>query len=261
MLRWKLHIYLLIEVLAFIAAIMLFPDHFVWSIILLLLSALFLNFSLHITVHHFLHFTPKNRIAKTTLELLYSVILVLPYNFYRLQHFNHHRHNNLIGDFTSTWKKKGDTIVSKSFFSYSFLWLFTIPTGQLSVKGLQHGDIEKSHLLKMKRELALIVIVFTMLLWLSPIACLAYTILFYLGWSFVAMTNYGQHLPISYNDTLAYTYPKKWYNTLFFNNGLHYEHHENPGLDYPKLELKFKSLIRLPHLIIPILQRKTTSSK
>ncbi len=61
-------------------------------------------------------------------------------------------------------------------------------------------------------------------------------IMFYLGWSMIALHNYGQHLPTEKHQ-IAYSYYGKYYNWLFMNNGLHYEHHIHPGARYWDLKV------------------------
>jgi fatty acid desaturase len=261
MYRIALHIFPVIQLSLFVVGVFFFWEKPIISVICLLGSALFLNFSLHITIHHFVHFKFKNKIVNTILELCYSLTLALPFNFYRVQHFNHHRYNNLIGDSTSTWKQENDKVYPKNFFAYSFLWMFKPPNSKIFKEAMQKGDMNMTHMLKMRIELLIIIFAYAFLLWLNPIAALAYLLVFYLGWSFIAITNYGQHLPIEYGDTLAYSYDKRIYNRLFFNNGLHFEHHENPSLNYPKLKNHAKVKLRLPHLLIHLLSRKTLHQK
>ena len=261
MYRIALHIFPLIQVSLFVAAILFFFENPVISIICLTGSALFLNFSLHITIHHFVHFKLKYEIMNTILGFIYSLTLGIPFNLYRIQHYNHHRYNNLIGDFTSTWKKKNDVIKAKNFFSYSFLWMLNPPNSRMFKEASEKGDLTKKQLLKMRIELLLIILTYIFLIWLNPIAAAAYLVVFYLGWTFISITNYGQHLPLKYNDTIAYSYDKPFYNNLFFNNGLHFEHHENPSLNYSSLKSHSKFKIRLPHLLIHLLSRKTQTQK
>ena len=102
MLRLALHIFPLIQLSCFVSAILMLERNWLWSLLLLFVAALFLNFTLHITIHHYVHFRFKNKVFDAIAESLYSVILVLPFNFYRMQHLNHHRFDNRIGDLTST---------------------------------------------------------------------------------------------------------------------------------------------------------------
>jgi fatty acid desaturase len=261
MYRIALHIFPLIQLILFVVAVIFFFVNPFLSMICLIGSALFLNFSLHITIHHFVHFKLKNEMINSILGFIYSLMLGLPFNFYRIQHFNHHRYNNLIGDSTSTWKKKNDQIYPKNFFIYSFLWMFTPPNSRMFAEATEKGDLTKKQFLKMRLELLIIILTYGFLIWIIPIAAAAYLVVFYLGWSFIAITNYGQHLPLKYNETIAYSYDKPFYNNLFFNNGLHFEHHENPSLNYSSLKSHSKFRIRLPHLLIHILSRKTQIQK
>lgn len=218
------------------------------SLIVFLIAALFLNFSLHITVHHFIHFGYRNEFLKMLVELLYTILLGFPTNLYRLQHYNHHRHNNKIGDVTSTWKKSGQQIVAKNRFLYSFFWFVQKPNPYFISEAKEKGDLSKIHQIKILVEILSILGVYLFFFLYSPLFALHYLGHVYLGWCFIALTNYGQHLPITYDTPIAYTYKSKWYNRLFFNNGLHFEHHFEPSKNYAALELKNENLIHQPHL-------------
>ena len=256
MLRIKLHIFPLILFASFVAAIVLLNINWIGSIAFLLIAALFMNFSLHITVHHFVHFKFQEKWINVFFELFYTIILGLPFSFYKMQHFNHHRYNNLIGDFTSTWKRKDKEIVPRKFFGYCFFWFLNSRAKDAIHQAKEEGDLTQKGLSKIRLESILLLLVYAVLILLNPWYAIAYVTLIYVGWCLIAMTNYGQHLPMVYDSTIAYSYHKKTYNWLLFNNGLHFEHHYNPRIDYPDLKAGEKSGISWPHLLISFLHDK-----
>lgn len=256
MYKLALHIFPILQTFCFITALFLQESHFTYSLLLLFCTALFLNFSLHITIHHFVHFTPKNKVIRVLLELIYSILLALPYSFYRMQHFNHHRYNNKIGDFTSTWEKKKDIIYAKPFFKYTFLWFLNGSMKALFHKAISDGDLNTREKTKIRVQFLLILAMCFILIILNPLYALAYVLMFYIGWSLIALTNYGQHLPVEYDSTPAYSYHNSFYNSIFFNNGLHLEHHLEPHLNYPDLKPMKQSKIAWPHLIIVFFRKK-----
>lgn len=256
MLKLKLHIFPLLQILCFFLAIYFYRDHLGLAILSLFLSALFLNFSLHITIHHFVHFPFKNKSITTFFEWFYTLTMCLPYNFYRMQHFNHHRYDNLIGDFTTTWKEQNNKIIPRNVIGYSFFWFSGGSMNKFIQQALKEGDLTPERKSKIQLESLLILLFILGLFLTNPFFAILYLILFYLGWSLIAITNYGQHLPLKYGETIAYSYHNKFYNWIFFNNGLHYEHHKNPNLNYPLLKAGKVSKMNFPHLLIPLLKKR-----
>ena len=256
MYRMLLHIFPLIQMISFISGLLLLDSHVYLAIILFFFAALFLNFSLHITIHHFVHFRYKSNLLNLLTESVYSIFLALPFSFYRIQHFNHHRYDNRIGDITSTWEKKNEKIVARSFFNYSFFWFLKGSAKTAIETALRDGDINKKEKQKIQIQFLIILVVFIFLIVLNPWFGLVYATMFYIGWSLVAMTNYGQHLPLKYDSTAAYSYHNSMYNFLFFKNGLHLEHHLEPHLNYHELTSKNQSKIKWPHLITAFFRNK-----
>jgi len=251
-----LHIFPLLQATCFVSALILLDSNIILALILLFFSALFLNFSLHITIHHFVHFRSKTKIINVILEFTYSILLALPYSFYRMQHHNHHRYDNLIGDMTSTWEKKNDMISAKSFFKYSFFWFLNGSLKTAMDRATDDGDLSNTGKIKMRIQFFTILVIYGVLIWLNPWFGLAYLSMFYVGWSLIVITNYGQHLPIKYGSTEAYSYSNPLYNGMFFNNGLHLEHHLEPHLNYPELKSKNQSKKKWPHLLIAFFRKK-----
>lgn len=255
MIRLALHIFPILQVACFVSGVLLFPDHWGIALILVGLSALFLNFSLHITVHHFVHFSFQNKILNRCFEAIYTILIGLPFNFYRMQHFNHHRYDNALGDFTSTWKQRRGKIVPQSFIGYCFFWFIGGSVTNAIKRAREDEDLPENRRILLQAETLLIVLFYGVLLLLNPILALAYLIMFYLGWSMIAITNYGQHLPLKYGKPIAYSYRNKLYNSLFFNNGLHLEHHKHPGVDYLDLKPEKDAKIKAPHMLAGLMYK------
>jgi len=256
MLKIALHIFPLLQISFFIGAISIYKENLILALVLWLVSTLFMNFSLHIVVHHYVHFRFKSKWIDRVFELFYTLIICMPFNFYRMQHFNHHRYNNLIGDFTSTWKQEKEGIVPSKYFNYSFLWFLGGSVKKWIIQAKSDGDLSEERQTKMKNEFVFLMLFYGLILYVYPVIALAYGGLFYFGLSLIATTNYGQHLPLVYGQTVGHSYYNKFYNWLFFNNGLHHEHHSHPNLDYPELKEDHKSEISLPHLLMGPFHRK-----
>lgn len=254
--RIFIQIFPLIQLALIVAGWYMISISIMYSLIIFLFASLFLNFSLHITVHHFIHFGFRNEFSKMLLELFYSLLLGFPANLYRIQHLNHHRYNNKIGDVTSTWKKSGNKIVAKNRFLYSFFWFIQKPNPDFISEAKASGDLKKTHQVKLLIEILSIFIMYLFLFLYNELFALFFLLHIYTGWCFIAMTNFGQHLPISYETPIAYSYKPNWYNRLFFNNGLHFEHHSEPAKNYSELKLKNEHLIRQPHLFAGLMTNK-----
>ena len=136
-----LFIFPVLQAVFFALALFLMPNQLILSIAFLFIATLFLNFSLHISIHYHVHFKYKSNFLNLIIDNLYSVLLVLPFHFYKMQHFNHHRYNNLLNDFTSTWKKNDSGPARRSFISYSFFWVFR-STSFKEVKKLLNAALE-----------------------------------------------------------------------------------------------------------------------
>ena len=247
MLRAGIQLFTIVQLLTFAGALTLFPEHWLLSFLMVVLAGLLLNFSLHITVHHFVHFRSRYSSINFIVEIIYSLTLALPYTFYKIQHYNHHRYDNRLGDFTSTWIKANDQIVPKHLLRYVFFWWIPTQKGILK-RAEEDGDLQKGDKIKMGIQLLLILAVYPILFIVNPIFPVFYALMFYMGWSLVALTNFGQHLPITYGKDFSYSYLNKLYNRIFFNNGLHYEHHKNPQLNYNKLKDAGTCELKMPHL-------------
>ena len=204
--------------------------------LLLILAAFFMCYSLHISVHEAVHHWRWTRRPwlRRPLESLLSCIIGLPYNTYRLSHWNHHRYNNKVEDYTSTWKLVAETPIPRNRWAYSLLW-FLNNTAMLDRS--RYAGENASADRRWVRFDALVLISFIVLLFKIDLTLglLALT-LNYLGWTLIFFTNYGQHPPVDYDEIMAVSHDGKWYNRLFFNNGLHLEHHLSPAVPIRNLQ-------------------------
>lgn len=225
-----------------------------WYAFCVPVSAFFLNFSLHITYHYTVHFPVKSKSWNLFWGIIKSVLMGQPFHYYEMSHWNHHRHNNTLTDFTSTWKQKGNRIIPKNAIIYSLFWPFSSSIGlfdQINI-GKNEGYCTPHRMRSMSIELVTNSIFFIILGYFSWIWLLGYFVTIYLGWVLIALHNYGQHLPQQYDTPKANSFPNAFYNWLFVNNGLHEEHHEEPSKSYWELTSQHKtehSNISKPHIL------------
>lgn len=190
--------------------------------------------------------------------VLLTPLLGVAFHGYRISHWNHHRYNNGLEDFTSTWKEENGDPTPKNLFVYCVSW----PEGfiyapSLFEKSFSDGDASQRDLWWGRAETLFLFAWLAFLYWLSPMALILYVALIYVGWVLISLHNFGQHLPTNYEAPLRTTsYNAIWYNRLFFNNGLHYEHHRRPGVPIAALlpEDNGES-VSAPHLLAPFIRR------
>lgn len=224
-----------------------------WAFLWILPAALLLNFTLHISIHYLVHFPVRNKIIAPISGFLLTAILGLPYHYYEMSHWNHHRYNNNLEDFTTTWKKKRTgEIIPKPFLSYILFWLF-VPPGDLNKQF--ESAIRDGYSTKNKQNLASMEFVFNLILWgllafLSVFILIGYLLMIYIAWVLISAQNYGQHMPDEYQKHKGYSFYARWYNSIFVNNGLHKEHHDQPELSYWQLSnKKGDGAVDQPHLM------------
>jgi len=227
-----------LELACFVAAIAILPFSVALSVAFVLLAAVFLSFALHISYHEVAHrFGRWPTAARLSVGLGLTALMGVSFHSYRIGHFNHHRFDNRLGDFTSTWKIVDGKPVRWGLLPYCLTWpraYFTWP--QLARSALQNGDATRGELLAAAVESLLpLGVVAGLLVWIPAVAVL-YMLLIYAGWALVSLHNFGQHPPRHYDGEIeATSYSAPWYNRLTFNNGLHYEHHKDPGIPIAEL--------------------------
>ncbi len=245
----KLALFPLLEFIFFIAALWASPMYL--SLLFILIAGVLLSFSIHIFFHECVHF--KDEYSSST-HILYSLLLGLPFDGYRVHHFNHHTHSNSLKDFSTTWYMVNNEKKAYSACRYTFGWLRQL---SIAVHEPEPFDKEMGNVKQIKsrigpQKIAIITFYFVLAL-ISLKAFLLYFALTYLGWAFSALHNYGQHPPDGANTIC--TYANKTYNCIFFNNGLHWEHHQKPGLSWDQLSLENNSSrIKYPHLVNPCME-------
>jgi fatty acid desaturase len=252
---WTMCIVPLLEGLFFILAGT--TSNLLLSLVFLTLAGLFLSYSIHIFFHECVH--TRGRFP-TAFNLLGSIFLGLPFDGYRVHHYNHHTHDNRAEDFSTTWRygEDGKAPVGFTALSYSLGWPRQLVRAMKEPNPFSqdYGDPLqiKSRIPPQKLTIGLFFILLLIVDWHSA---LHYVALIYIGWAFSAMHNFGQHPPIEGRPIGSY--PGRLYNRLTFNNGLHGEHHRHPSLAWHELEPESDSYdIGCAHFLYPIYHRSMT---
>jgi fatty acid desaturase len=249
-------IFPLLQSASFAAGCLLIDEAPFGAALLVVVAAVCLSFSLHITYHYHVHFKRRSRTANRVIDLAITALTGLPFHYYQVLHWNHHAYDNTIGDFTSTWRQVDGRPVAKSLFSYAFLWPFRRDApirDQLTIAS-REGYLKRCHRLPLAIESIVIVCIYVAMICLDISLAVAYLSMVYVGWTLIAMHNYGQHLPEVYGETKGNSYYGKLYNLLTVYNGLHYEHHHRPSVKYWQLNAPVAhSEIQRPHLLAGLL--------
>lgn len=243
---WALAIFPLLE-LGFFAGSVAALQHSLWiSLLCLLLACLSLSFGIHIFFHECVH---RNTQYPLLFKWLASSLMGLPFDGYRIHHYNHHTFENGPEDFSSTWKSQGETKVPFSVWSYTLGWPRQL-IASVKCKTPFGGSPESANRIKEKIPSQKLALLITLLL--LAIAgwkfVLLYLALIYFGWAFTSLHNYGQHPPIEGEGSSTYVH--SLYNILFFNNGLHWEHHRYPSVLWNEITAHANSpRITWPHIL------------
>ncbi len=223
------------------------------SIGLFMLAVLALDLTVHIFLHEVVHASPPERLPWAA-SLGLSLLGGMPFDGYRLHHYNHHRHDNGPGDYSSTWLWEADgRRRPKRLLSYVLLWPIELGRARAAMRedalaGRLSLGMQK-RLRTEKNVIGLFLIALALYSW--PWA-LAYVGLVYAGWALVSLHNFGQHLPLEGQAPVT-SLANRPYNAALFNNGLHGEHHAEPGKAWHDLraEPSFPRA-RGPHLLLPL---------
>lgn len=250
---WKLGIYPLLELVFFIAANMV--SNPLLSLIFVVIAGVMLSFSIHIFFHECVHVREE---FPMPINIINTIFLGLPFDGYRVHHYNHHTYANGLKDFSSTWYIKNSKKTAFSACRYTFGWLQQLSKAMQEPKPFNEklGDVAviKARIYPQKLTLFFFCL---LLAFIGLKTFILYFILVYFGWAFSSLHNYGQHPPIQ--EELICTYENKLYNRVTFNNGLHWEHHDKPWLSWEQLEIdKKSSRINHPHLIQPCFFTRNT---
>ena len=248
---WKLALFPLLELVLFITAVLV-PNHLL-SLLLVLLAGVLLSFSIHIFFHECVHWHSR---YPQWINIIHSLFLGLPFDGYRVHHYNHHTYANNVEDFSTTWRVIDGNTSGFPPCQYAIGWPRQLKRAVREPHPFDPvmGDVNSIKSRIPLQKLALLILMVLLVL-LSFKAFLLYLLLVYSGWAFSALHNYGQHLPTP--EEVIVTYPNQLYNKLFFNNGLHWEHHHMPWLSWDQLTLDPHSKrISHPHLLEPCFKRE-----
>jgi len=252
---WALSLFPLLEAVCFTASVVLLERHVGLAMLCLLMASVCMSFNIHIFLHECVHHASRYPQA---FNLLASLTIGLPFDGYRIHHYNHHFHENGSQDFSTTWIYGNDGRRPRPLWSYAFGWhrqlmaslnTFTpYPASEESIR------IIKLRTQTQKRFLALLLAALLVFNWHIFVV---YLLLVYFGWFFTALHNYGQHPPSEDNEVRTFANPL--YNRLFFNNGLHWEHHHDPSLRWDELKPDTHSCrINTLHVLNPLIQHRSS---
>jgi fatty acid desaturase len=249
------------EILSFIGAAHFLLERKEWqAVTFFLLAALFLSLSVHICFHEFLHFYFK-RNTPWFISYGFTLLAGMPFDGFRLHHINHHQHNNSPADFSTTWEIKDHHAKPKNIFLYAITWpLQLFKVMKFARSQAKQGLLSQKIQSNIRKQQFFVVGFFMILIITSPQLFLLYAALIYVGWIIVSIHNYGQHSQNQHpynpntqihnrrnkighhekNNTVAKTNTAisiyhRWYNIFFFNNGLHFEHHDQPEKSWREL--------------------------
>lgn len=248
----RLSIFPAAQITAFTAAVVLLPTQAGWATLCLLVAAISMSLSLHVTVHEEVHQPAcQSRVLTYPLHGLMTLLIGAPFAGYKWHHWNHHRHNNGLLDFSSTWRDTPDGPIARHLIEYSLLWPATLARAQARVRvEIENGDVPEEILSSIAWQ-KFLPLIFAVLLgvFVSPLSGVFYLLLVYLGWAFISAHNYSQHPPLEGRLTLSTSCDWTIYNALFYNNGLHYEHHRRPGVPHPDLHPEREApRVTMPHM-------------
>lgn len=229
-----------------------------WAVGCVLASAAVLNFSVHICVHEFLHYSDRHPLAAGA-NLLISVTMGQAFNGYRFHHHNHHRHNNGESDFSRTWRMTAQGNVRYGLWRYMLGWPAQTMRARRALVSLLPSPVPLQRLRRRVRLETVAILAVLLVLGLCSWKFAAmYVAMVYVGWALVSLHNYGQHPPHAPADIQSYS--GRLYNRLFFNNGLHFEHHAEPLKRWHELRADAEaSQINEPHLVSPLWRQLRTT--
>ena len=251
---WALSLFPVLQCAAFAACLLLLGSYTWMALVSLALAALLMGFNIHIFLHECVHYSNRYSLL---FNYLCSILIGLPFDGYRLHHYNHHYYENGPGDFSTTWIYSSTGRQPRGIWSYAFGWhrqlLASLNCLTPYDASDEHIAVIKQRTRSQKRFLALFMLILFVINWHL---LLLYLSLIYFGWFFTALHNYGQHPPDEDNQIRTFAHPL--YNKLFFNNGLHWEHHHYPSLAWYELHpSELSQRIHTVHLLHPILQQRS----
>jgi fatty acid desaturase len=198
-----------------------------------LLASLFLSYSVHITFHEIAHQTSLS----TPRLFAYPITLLMgiPFDGYRVHHFNHHAHNNNWRDFSSTWRLGPQGLTPRNPWHYVLGWpLYLAATRKSLLYPHRRKQVPVRLFKGIREQKFLLLAAWAALAAVSPWFLLFYLVTVYGGWCWISLHNYLQHPPVPSKKIQSFRNPA--YNLVFCNNGLHAEHHAQPGAPWPSLQ-------------------------
>jgi fatty acid desaturase len=225
--------------------------HLAWATVCVVASGIVLNFTIHVWVHECLHLSDRHPFSGWA-NLLISSVSGLTFDGYRFHHHNHHSHNNGTGDFSRTWRMTDEGPAPCNLWRYVLSWPIQAIRTSRALKSISPTSIHIQQLRKRIRGefCAILGLILCLGCYSWKFAAL-YAVMIYIGWALVSLHNYGQHPPMEAESTPSYK--SRWYNCLFFNNGLHYEHHADPSKPWYELRnAPCAPQIHEPYLISPL---------
>lgn len=226
------------QVLCIIAAWRVISVSLWGSAAFVLLAAIAMAYSLHIVFHEVVHRRFFHHVVTRVLsESAITALLGTPFNEYRQSHWRHHRYTNLLQDSTSTWKSSPSGPKPRNCLAYIFGWPRMAPRAFRDLLDeVREGTQTRATMTRVIVELALIGLIHGLLMLYNPALWLIYSSTVYLGWAFIAAVNYFQHPPVEYGSGYTTSLYSPTYNVIFYNNGLHFEHHDR--VQEPVIELR-----------------------
>jgi fatty acid desaturase len=223
---------------------------------LLLTASLLLCLSVHVSVHEAVH---HPRLARFPLSgPLFSIVIGLPFQGYRWHHLNHHRWNNALEDYSSTWRTTREGPRPWALWRYVLGWPRQLVRSGLAMRTADAaGEVPRAIRRAIRLEQATVLLLIAGLGVFVPRLALQYLALVYVGWALIALQNYGQHPPRAYGVERPTSYYSALYNRLLFRNGLHAEHHDEPQRAWSELEAGAQAPIHAPHLLQPFVEKRT----
>jgi fatty acid desaturase len=207
------------------------------SMACMLLAAVALSYSLHIVFHEVVHRRYfRHPLSSFFFESLISILLGTPFSEYRQSHWRHHRYTNLLEDATCTWAPSPGHPRPRRFWSYSLGWpAISIRSIRALLYEKRSGHLSNAVIGRIIFEGFMLITLHILLAYFVPALWIAYTVTIYLGLSCISAINYLQHPPREYGTGYTTSYDSSTYNAIFYNNGLHFEHHDR--MQQPIIEL------------------------
>jgi fatty acid desaturase len=199
------------------------------SALLFLAACVLLCASVHVSIHEVVH----RRGGGALTGPLMTLVIGLPFEGYRWHHWNHHRWNNRLEDYSTTWRATRSGPRPWPMALYVLAWSWQLVRSGLAMRSAAtRGEVPLATQRAIRREQATLLLTVCVLLVAVPTLALRYVALVYIGWALIALHNYRQHPPRRYGADIATSYYGALYNRLLFRNGLHAEHHDRPQVPW-----------------------------